>query len=377
MQTLKKIFAMMLTLSALFFIACEDDEIAEMSVEDIKTTIHNMDDNMQSDLDAILEAEGYLGITDLSNMPDPFEQVTKSTKPNGVISNIKESLIPYASAEKSVGEEPFDFDQYVGTYTWMPDLERWNIDLQTQTDYIIINFPLEGSTTNNATLTIYAYTEEQFYDSYLQEYYYEPTRIQADLFIDKMEYIDLDATMEYDSEAYPTLIDIEVYLVPFTFDFYMEESTTTVTVDGSIKLEGITIVGAGITAKEYAGTDDLYEGLETLSGYLRYRIVKITGEADMYDLNKFDETQYETEEEALSALNALVDMKIVHAVTGQHFADIELVMRTVGTEKVLGIDIVYPDGTTEDAMPIITAMGAKMEEFLASVELTLDNNFSF
>ena len=176
---------MMIAIFSTLLISCEDEsEDKKLSAEEAKLVLSNLNATMQSDFNAIKEAEGIAAIDELSNMQDPFSSGKSNQKGVRFFSNLKESILPASVKNdvKSENEEPFDFLANVGTYSWNIQYQMWDVSHGEPADKIVINFTTdELQTENNATLTIRDYVEQAFSD--FGGIYYEPTSMDIDLYI--------------------------------------------------------------------------------------------------------------------------------------------------------------------------------------------------
>lgn len=356
MKNMKKLVAMMLIILSVFFFACEDDEPEPLSPEKAKAELADLSAEMSTDFADMQEAEGMVAMQALMNMPDPFEEPAKSGVKTAVISNIYESLIPFSkeiktkSAYKSDG---FDFDAHKGTYTWNSNTQWW--DKTTNANYIVIIFPTEGSTTNNAELTISKYTEDT---------YFNPTEIEAKLEVNDIKVIEIDfsATWEIDD---PKSLDVSIFLKPFTFDGGFNLATTSASANFSIIYNTTKIFSTNLSV---TFTDDTQDDIKKITGYIQYRDIKISAAINLYNIEKIREelgtpmSSYTTLDEALEAINKEIDAKVTK--NGALVAEIELAFNT-DTSSIYPIIpvLVFSDGSSEPAMPYFESFITSIQEF--------------
>lgn len=370
---MKKLLAMMLMLASVFFFACsDDDESSQLSPEEAKTELNNLNTDMSGYLEEMVNSDGLEVLDILMGMPDPFVDV-KSTSRTSVIPNIKKFLLPVNPEKtKSTFEvSEFDFAGNVGTYTWNAIYAKWDVIHGTPDNKIIIRFPTEGSTSNNATVTIHNYDEVLIteYDDYWQEYdyYYNPTDILADIYVNtvKIVEIDLEATWitSGDAAGEPTSLDISVYLTPFSFTGNFDHTSTTASINFAINYNNESIFSAGVNATFQ--NDDMEDPI-TVGGYVQLLNVKVQAEVDVQGIDAIftaleaGTSNLTTMEELTDAINNEIDAVVL--VDGVKAADIEILFDE-NAEEVITIVFVFSDGTTEPAEQYFTDFVTDIEDF--------------
>ncbi|MFP4025445.1 MAG: hypothetical protein ACLFVR_13055 [Thiohalospira sp.] len=375
MKNMKKFFAMMLMIASVLFFACSDDEDETLSPDEAKTEIEQVSTDMTTYMDEMENSDGMEALEALMAKPYPFTD-SKSTSYSSVLKDIQKYLLPEnylktKSKEKGIKEDDrFDFALWVGTYDWDAEHEMWVPDFGNPSDKIIVNFPTEGSPSNNATLTIYTYEDVEITDGVYT--WYEPTIIEADLYVNDIEVVDItmNATWETSGESAgePISIDASAYLVPFEFTVGFDHSSTTASADVAIKYEESQIFSAGLSA--VFETDDMDETPVNISGYIQLLKVKVNASVDMKDIEEIFESleeepyPYETPEELWAAINNEIDAYV--SVDGVKAADIELVINE--TTQELDVIFVYSDGSTESALPYFESFATDLETFFTGLE---------
>ncbi len=367
MKTLKKLVLFGLILSVGFFTACEDDKDEELSYEESKETLQEMDSQMVADFEEMSQSDGMTAFATLQHMDDPFAE-QKSTKESHVIANIKEYALPIGKKIKSTkAESSFDFDNNVGTYTWNNTEGYWAVTPDDPSDKIVVNFPADSTNMddNNATLTIYNY-EEQESDG--DNVYYQPTAIEADLVIDGTEYVNLSLTAEWDDNGEPEILNVSVFLNPFTYTGEIETTSTSGSIDFAINYDDNQIFSTGI---DIDFKDDTKEEPKLIDGFFQYRKAKIEAKINVENIEQIIEdlesgdSDYETMEGAIDAVNDEIDAKIFH--DGKKVADIEIGEIDDETGEPI-IILVFNDGTEENAEQYFDNFATNIEEFLNNME---------
>jgi len=378
MKNMKKLVAMMLMLLSVFFFACnDDDEKDPLSPEIAKTTLNDLETQMSTDLDEMMNADGMKTIQLLNSMGDPFAPASaKSGIRTSVLPNIEKYLIPFINTnnkKSSYEVAEFVFSEWTGTYVWDNDLGMWNPS-DSPNDRIILIFPSDSTDmdNNDATLTIYSYQEQMFVDDEMYEYY-QPTSISADLKVDNVLIVEISLTASWTTDGEPETLNTGIYLKPFTFSGGLIVGTTSGKVDFSIKFENTQIFSTGI---DVDFTDATKETVKKASGYVQYREIKVSASINFANIMTIFEqlenetSPYTTPEELINAINDEIDAEITK--NGALVAKIKLVL-TTDQNPDLPVDIVleFSDGTTERAQPYFESFIANLEEFFDF----LDNYF--
>ncbi|MBU8892919.1 MAG: hypothetical protein KOO66_09070 [Bacteroidales bacterium] len=361
---MKKFIAMMLMLASVFFIACDNDDDG-LSPVDTKAALEELNADMSGYFDEMQNAEGIKAMEAVLGMPDPFVD-TKSAGRTSVLSNINKFLLPvnYENTKSVFEAQSFDFDTYVGTYTYKSEpFEYWEVI--PGGDKIIINFPTEGSVTNDATITIYNYDEE------LIDYDYYPTDIDADLYVDGIKVVEVDLTADWNTNGEPESLAISVYLMPFTFSGTFSNIGTSASIDFEIDYEETLIFAAGLGAT--FATTSMEDAPTNMNGYIQILKVKIQANANVDNIIDIiegvdDGTSTATDfNELINQINAEFDAYVT--VDGTKAADIILVWdETAGTEGEPNIMFRFTDGSTEPALPYFEDFAADVEDFFYYLE---------
>jgi len=374
---MKKILTMMLMAASVLFFACSEDEDEMLAPDEAKTELDQLGTNMSTYMTDMENSDGMEALNALIAKPYPFS-ITKYENYTNVFNNIQEYLLPANymdenSNEKGVAEERFNFDAWVGTYTWNATDEEWDIQSNTSGE-IIIHYPTEGSQSNNATLTIHNYqdvelTEVNDYGTYT---WYEPTKIVADVYVNDIKVVDIsmNATWNTTGDVVGDIADLdaEVYLIPFDFTLVANHSGTGVSIDTRIIYENTQIFSAGISSIfEDVAMDDTPVNI---SGYVQLLKVKVDASINaknletIIDTMESDNPPYASYEEAINAVNNEFDAYVT--IDGVKAADIEIGMNE--TTQSPDILFVYSDGSTESAQPYFSSFIADIDAFLTSLE---------
>ena len=374
MKNMKKLFALMLMMASVLFFACsEDEDEKKFTKEEVVTEIEQVSTQMTDKLTRMEESEGMEAVEALMSLEDPFMAAVKSTKQTAVLSNIKNYLLPHNYIKKdnrktAFEAEPFNFEAWVGTYTWNNEFEKWDIQSNSPDNQIIIIFPADTTNldNNNAKLTVYNYDEILLYYEYL------PTDVDADLYVDQTKVVDIDLTATwFDSGEYkgePSALNVSVYLIPFEFTGSFVHTSTNASVDFAILDEGVEFFTTGIDATWASATDSIPSNI---NGYISFFDVKFYAEVDMLNMiDVFNKMFFMTEQQIIDALNEEIEAYI--AIDGVWAADIELGLlppTEMGGDYDIDILFVYADGTSESAIPYFEELILEMENLFGELDI--------
>ena len=374
---MKKLITMMLMLASVFFFACSEDEDDKLSKEEAKTEITQLGTDVSDKFTEMQESDGMVAMDALMYLDYPFSD-NKSNKESAVLKNIQKYLLPYnyvgENNLKSVSEgEMFDFDRWVGTYTWNNTVGAWDPDYGTPDNQIIIIFPADTADmdNNNATLTISNYSEIE-----IDEDFY-PESIDVELTVSEITVIDIDFDAEWfetgDYIGEPTSLDVSVYLIPFEFTGSFTHTSTEASVDVAILYDSAEFFTVGLGA-DWASEGDSIPS--NINGYISFFNVKFQADVDLADiidlmLNTPDDIT--TQDELIEAVNNEIDAYV--SVDGTWAADIEITLLESTDEdgEMFDILFVYADGTSESAIPYFEELGEELEEFFGELEEYYDS----
>jgi len=266
----------------------EEKSSSDLSKTDAKAKISSFNTTATQDLQDLSSSKGLKAITDLSNLTtidDPFGGRAATDK-----KKVKEFLRKKGQTFRTIlnnkynpsgrtNEDGFNFDTNTGVYEWNEELQEF--EKTGESDIIKVLFPSEGSNTNNAELRLNAYTETQLYDEEAGENFYEPTSIDAELFVDGSKAASLQADVTWDPSDIPLTADITVSVVPFTasvsFDVTANNKNS---LTASLTRDSHTIFATSIDVL-YSSSNKSDENVETVSGFVQLIDLKVQGNVDV------------------------------------------------------------------------------------------------
>lgn len=367
----------MLMLLSVFVISCnKDDDDDKLSPAETKTALEALNTDMAGYLDDMQDSEGMAAMATLMELPDPFDTPLKSAGSNSALVTMQNLLTPayYNKTKLALIDGLFPFDEYKG-YEYVYNGSYFNRNSISQ-DHIVIKYPTEGegSTNNDATITIYNFDEVAITNEGYTDFY--PTALEADLEIDGVKYIDIDFSASWNDNEEPEALSISVYLNPFTFSGTFSNTGTTASADFEIDYEETLIFAAGVDATFESSNWD--NPPVTIGGYIQLLNVKIIADANFANIEDIISGTTEATEfdELIAELNAEFDAYIT--VDGTRAATIKLAWDDSWTEPQPEMIVFeFTDGSTEPAMPFFEDFADDLEDFVMFFEDLFDGGDDF
>ncbi len=279
--------------------ACSSsDEPEILAPEDAKAAIVENTTSLTTDIVGITQSEGanaLIELINLTNLADPFNGRTSITR-SETYKLLKEKsvqfksiFIPKGSVNLRTDQHGgFDFEANWGIYEWEP-LEEDFIKTSSEGEMIIIRFPTEGSSTNNAELRITGYNETliTFEENGLIEEDYYPTLITADLSIDGVLMIDLIFEAAYNDFGDPISADISLFINPYQFTLSFDDTNSLSTsLSASISKNDNILASVSV---DVIFSNQEKEDVSVLEGFIQYLDLKLSGRIDVAGLEEIDD----------------------------------------------------------------------------------------
>jgi hypothetical protein len=338
MKLSKKIFsagaiALLISLSA-----CDNDDEkgGQLSKDEAKNEIASFNTSATGDLQALADADGLKTMQDffdLVDQDDPFGRIGADKNKIRVFlrekgREFRTVFVPSSSVKGLTnGDEPFDFDANKGVYVWNAELAEFV--KESEAAIIEIWFPTEGSLTNNAKLQISVYEEQFVEDDF--EGFYEPTALEASLFVNESKKASVDLNIDYDDAGFPVTANIEVMVTPYTASLSFDVTASTSSTISFSLLQNQDILIATNVVVNYSDASKTEESLSVLEGYVQFKNLKLQGTVDVGLANEVEEPDF----------NDIVNVKLYS--DGKIVGDIVFV--TENEEEIPYVK--YADGSTE------------------------------
>jgi hypothetical protein len=349
METLRRIILVGFIASIAMLTACEeeeDDKVKTMDKEEAVNVLQSSSQDIEEDLQEMNQTKGMQAmgtLTMLSQMsPMPMMSAKSFEYEEGIVQTLQKTLKQHPKQVKRIGDEPFNFDEHTGTYSWDSDSLKWDFSDNTESE-IIIEFPTDTSMSqNNAVLTINNYSETQ--TTLDGDEQYVPTNIVANLTINDEPYMSLTYSASF-SDDQMTSMEMELTLNPFTYKVNTSGGNS---VSASIMKNQNTLLSTNLT---FTFTSSEMEEVERVEGNLRIRQMNLKGwikPAALNDTSAFMQNA-STTGELIEYLNQQFDISLYDYDSDNKIADVKVVEAEGNTGTIEGYPIqlvfVFNDGS--------------------------------
>ena len=274
--------------------SCNDDDknANQLSKDEAKSTITQFNTTAVNDLQSLTDATGIQAVknlVDLTETDDPFGRMGGTDKKKIKLFFQKKGrdfktifAANKAVAGRTANDEAFDFEANMGVYEWNPELgEAGAFEKTGASEIIEIQFPTEGSTTNNASLQLTEYSEIEVYDEEWEEYSYQPELLTAFLFVNEVKVVSLHLESEWDELGFPLIVDITLSIDEFKLDVSFDDSgLTTSSLSVSLLRNTETVMATSVTVK-YGNDSKSEESLKSIEGFVQVKNLKLSGDINL------------------------------------------------------------------------------------------------
>ncbi len=281
--------------------SCNDDEkSAEVSKDEAKNTITQFNSSAVADLQDLSNADGMQAVQDLFDLTetdDPFGRIgTDKKKIRHFFQKKGNDFKTIFTATNAINgrtatHEPFNFEANLGVYEWNPQLgEAGAFEKTGNSEIIEIEFPTEGSTTNNAKLQLTEYSEIEIYDEEWEEYSYQPELLTAFMFVNNVKVTSLHLESEWDELGFPLMVNIALSIDEFKLDIAFDDSgATSAYLNISLLRNKETLVLTTVNLK-YGDNSKSEASLKTIDGFVQLKNLKLQGDINVEaaDVNTVD-----------------------------------------------------------------------------------------
>jgi hypothetical protein len=296
MTITRKLFSVAALSALLGLVSCnKDDEKSnsQLSKNDAKQAIATFNSSASSDLQGLADADGLKAVQDffqLVDTDDPFGRVSTDHKKVRAFfqkkgKDFRNVFVPLkSSSARTQGDQPYNYNESKGVYTWNPSLEQF--EKTGSSDIVKIQFPTEGSATNNAELQLTAYSEKAVYDPDFDETHYEPTVLKASLFVNSVKVSYLDLAVNWDEKGFPLTASITFNVTPYTATVSFDVSnSTSSSLKFSLLKDQQTLIATNVTVK-YKDSSKSEESLKSVEGFVQFKNMKLQGTVDAEAANQ-------------------------------------------------------------------------------------------
>lgn len=358
---MKKLFPLSL-LALIFITSCGPDDsdqtpIVDLTSEEASAKIVATGQLAADDVVSMVESDGVNALLSFAELFADFDQFSARTdKKNWVKAkfDIISNYFVYGPASR-IDEGEFSFDDIKGVYNW--NFETEEFDRADDSGFFIVNFPSEGSTTNDGELKItdlqfVTITQTDEFGSYEEEY---PTVIDGTLKVDGETYISLSASANWSSDGFPEKASVDLLVSPFNFLLEFDDTNSqSSSVSASLSKDGVTLMGVDVNVA-FESLDK--EEPTDIEGFVQYSNIKLSGSIDIvgYDENAYDENG-----------------EFIEGFDGNEYIKLEVLIDDIKVGDISVEDdilyIVYLDGTKEILEEILEDVIDDIEKALEEFE---------
>ncbi len=268
--------------------SCSKDSKPALSSAQAEQAISDVNSNLANDLGDLQTSTGGVALnsfTNLTSTTSPFGRLKSFNKPGEIKATMAASLTSVrqmlnrgtGGARVQGTDEPFNFDAKKGIYIYQFNSKTFIKSQETST-IIKIQYPKnDQSVTNDAELQITKYTDVLTSDGY------QPTAVDAAIYINSVKEVGFKLTAQYDAQTgEPNKATEELFVNPFTFTFSFDNTPSTSASESlSLSKSGKTLIGVGATAVWASASDKTNgNGPRTLSGYFQLKGLRFSLNVD-------------------------------------------------------------------------------------------------
>ena len=362
MKTLKTLLNLLLC--TIFIMSCSSDNNDTEGVftsEEAAKSMAEFSTSMHTDIVDMVNSTGTETLTDLVDLISSDNLFsgridTDETRKERIIQRfrqINEVFIPRKSVSQLNNDERFEFEPNLGIYNYDAQTEKF-IKTVDVVDNIQINFPTEGSTSNNATLRILSFKDVLIENEIAIEEYL-PSILVADLSVDAVIVVSLDLEVNWSSSGLPEVAEVALFVIPFDYILkFSNTATTSSSLSFSVSKDNNVIMGTDVTV-EFKTQQK--EEVATLTGNVSFREFKLKGELKIAALEAAEGDENADINDYLDLAFFMGDNKI---------GDVLLEESADGED--LEAYIVYSDGSKELLETVLQPILDEIEALLESLE---------
>lgn len=356
-------------LVTVFFYSCDEETPADggdetFTAEQAATSLDNMSTNMNTDVVDMINSDGtqsLVNLVDIMGTQDifagrvDFDATSKSVFKQKMLS-FKQIFIP-KSAGFRAEDGRFIYANELGVYDYNATSALF--ERTGDSEIIEINFPTEGSSSNNASLKITAYSDIVIVDEMYEDYY--PTEIAGNITVDGTEVLKINATANYNSIGDPESGNIALYIIPFDYVLTFDDTNTTSSTGSFSMTKGSeNIIGTALTIV-FQSADK--QEVKSANGEVSYRTTALKGDIDVASMEAMGEN-------STADINDFFNMALYEG--DQKIGDImveEMTEMVDGLEETnVNVYVVYSDGSKELLEDILMPVINEIEDLVTQLE---------
>lgn len=253
----------------------EEEQTVDLTTEESKQLIDDSGASLSNDIVSLVESDGVNELIDLLNLLDEHDVMYARTSRKAWTKERLEIIKQYfveGPVTKMGGKSSNSLEDIKGLYIWNPDLGEFDVEAS---EIFIVQFPTEGSSTNNAEFSItnleYAEIDQDL-----------PETINAYLKVDDVIIVELDYDVDWSDNGTPKEAHVSLLLAPFRFEIdfvdVFAKSTSLLT---SVLINEEVVISVDVDVSyESESKDDPF----LIEGFVQYRGLKIDGNVDAREI---------------------------------------------------------------------------------------------
>lgn len=278
---------LIVSLTVLFVLSgCQndDEQTIDLNSDEAKAVVDGAASSLADDVISLVESDGVNELMHLAQLLDDYSLIAGRKSQTAWTKDRLKTITQYfvnGPSARTGTAEPTTFDDIKGLYTWNFELEEFDVE---ESDFFIVRFPTEGSTTNNVEFKISNLefeTVTEVWEDFVDEYEV-PSVIQASLKVDELVIVELSYDVKWTDDAMPEEADIALFIDPFTFILDFKNTfakSTSLLTSVSINDEVIAAIDVDVTYET-----ESKEEVNLVEGNVQYRGLKIQGNVDVREI---------------------------------------------------------------------------------------------
>lgn len=276
-----------ITITLFILTGCQndaDDQQVDPTVEESKEAVDASATALSDDIVTLVQSQGVNELVHLIDLIENHQLVSGRTSQQAWTKSrlkaISHLFVNGPSARVGVSN-PKTFEDIKGLYVWNSDLQ--DFDFQ-ESEFFTVQFPTEGSETNNAEFqitTLELVTIEDVNGDFV-DIYEVPVAITGYLKVDGEAIVELSYEVDWSAEGTPEKANVDLLVSPFTFIINFTDTfdkSTSLLASISINGELITSIDVDVSYETESKADPYL-----IEGNVQYRSLKIDGNLDAREI---------------------------------------------------------------------------------------------
>jgi hypothetical protein len=243
----------------------EPEKFSEKSVEENKAVVEQSAISMvqtMEDMKNLETTDAAVSLGSLLDISDPFGSGKKKSKISLTVhaiaglkngENAIHELFTALKSPAELAEDPKTiqemWDKLVGTYTWNPGIQDW--DITEGGDMVVFEFPsVKDGTVNDAEFKVYDYEGVVISNPIEDEYNGDlPVSLKVDLTVGETILLTYVYSAQYSDDGVPTAVASDLTIETFSLEIDFTSNDTEVSANYKMTHNGETVMDVGGSSK--------------------------------------------------------------------------------------------------------------------------------